>query len=401
MIENKWKQDFPQLNGDFYYFDSAATSLKPEIVINSVNYYNRELSSNINRGMYDKSQKATELYEESRKTIAKFINAKNDEIIFTRGTTASLNFVASAYGLTNLTADDEILTSELEHHSSVLPWINVASKTKAKLKYIELEKPGKITIEAFKKAITNKTKVVAINYVSNVMGYIVPIKEIVEIAHKHNAIVIVDGAQAVQHIPVDVKALDVDFFAFSGHKMLGPTGIGVLYGKQELLEKIKPIEFGGDMTIDVEKNSFGWKVSPTKFEAGTMPIAGAIGLKTAVDYLTNIGIDKVSEYTKDLYNYFLNQVEMIKGLIIYNPNSDANIFTFNLENVPSHDAISFFAEKNIALRAGQHCAKLIHDYLNINASLRGTIYIYNTYEEIDFLVETIKEAIDYFKKLGF
>ena len=401
MKKNIWKQDFPQLDGNFYYFDSAATSLKPNSVIERVNYYNRELSSNINRGMYDKSQKATELFEEARKSVANFINANDDEIVFTRGTTASLNLVARAYGLENLNENDEILTSELEHHSSVLPWINVASKTKAKLKYIKLEKPGKITLEAVEKAITENTKVIALNYVSNVLGYITPIKEIVKLAHKYNAIVVVDGAQAIQHFTVDVKDLDIDFFAFSGHKMLGPTGIGVLYGKSSLLELINPIEFGGDMTIDVSKNSFGWKVSPTKFEAGTMPIAEAIGLKTAIDYIEAIGLNKIKEYTKDLYDYFYNQIKDLSDIIIYNPNSDTNIFAFNIKNVPSHDAISYFAEKNIALRAGQHCAKLVHDYLDINSSLRGNIFIYNSYEDVDYLVKAIKEAILYFKKLGF
>ncbi|MFO7969717.1 MAG: cysteine desulfurase [Candidatus Izemoplasmatales bacterium] len=401
MEKNNWKQDFPQQDDNFYYFDSAATSLKPNSVIEKVNYYNRELSSNINRGMYDKSQKATELYEEARQKVANFINANENEVIFTRGTTASLNLVARAYGLENIAENDEILTTELEHHSSILPWINVASKKKAKIKYIDLKKPGKITVEAFKKAITDKTKVVAINYVSNVLGYITPIKEIVEIAHKYNAIVVVDGAQAVQHFSVDVKNLDVDFFAFSGHKMLGPTGIGVLYGKESLLDKINPIEYGGDMSLDVNKDSFGWKVSPTKFEAGTMPIAEAIGLKAAIDYLESVGLEKIEAYTKKLYNYFYKQVKDLEDIIIYNPNSDTNIFTFNIKNVPSHDAISYFAEKNIALRAGQHCAKLIHDHLKINSSLRGNIFIYNSYQDVDYLIKTIKEAISYFKKLGF
>ncbi|MFW5794475.1 MAG: aminotransferase class V-fold PLP-dependent enzyme [Bacillota bacterium] len=401
MENNIWKQDFPQLDGNFYYFDSAATSLKPNLVIEKVNYYNQSLSANINRGMYDRSQKATELYEEARKTVAKFINANEEEIVFTRGTTASLNLVARAYGLEKLKENDEILTTELEHHSSILPWINVASKTKAKLKYIELEKPGKITLAAVKKVISNKTKVIAINHVSNVLGYITPIKEIVELAHKYNAIVVVDGAQAIQHFSVDMKKLDVDFYAFSGHKMLGPTGIGILYGKKDILEAINPIEYGGDMTIDVQKNSFGWKVSPIKFEAGTMPIAEAIGLKAAIDYLETIGLDKITKYTNNLYKYFYKQIKDLEGIIIYNPNSDTNIFTFNIENVPSHDAISFFTEKNIALRAGQHCAKLVHDYLGINSSLRGNIFIYNSYEDVDYLVRTIEEAIAYFKKLGF
>jgi cysteine desulfurase/selenocysteine lyase len=399
--QNPWKKDFPQLNNQLHYFDSAATSLKPTSVIEQVNYYNQQLSSNINRGMYYESQKATELYEEARETIAKFIHADLNEVVFTRGTTSSLNMVARSFGLNHLHPGDEILTSELEHHSSILPWQYVAHKTGAKLQYIPLSDEGKVTLESFEAAINDKTKVVVINHVSNVMGYVTPIKEMVAIAHEYGAIVVVDGAQAIQHIEVDVKSLDADFYAFSGHKMLGPTGIGVLYGKSDLLDDMEPLEYGGDMALDVMKQQFSWKESPTKFEAGTMPIASVIGLKAAVEYLQNTGIDNIHEYSKNLYDYFIDKIKDIKDIEFYNKNSDTFMFTFNLKNVPSHDAISYFSEKHIALRAGQHCAKLIHDFLGIHSSLRGTIYFYNTYEDVDFLVETLIEAIDYFKKLGF
>lgn len=401
MKNNPWIKDFPQLNSHFHYFDSAATSLKPQSVIDQVTYYNEKLSSNVNRGMYDESQKSTDLYEEARQSVANFIKTQVNNIVFTRGTTSSLNLVAMSYGLSNLSEGDEIITSEQEHHSSILPWLNVASKTGAKIKYIELNSEGKICLDAFKKVITNKTKVVAINHVSNVMGYINPIKEITEIAHNHGAIVVVDGAQAVQHLDLNVEELNIDFYAFSGHKMLGPTGIGILYGKKEYLEKMEPLEFGGDMALDVFKNRFSWKEAPTKFEAGTMPIASVIGLKAAIDYFNQAGMENIHAYSEKLYQYFINKAKKIDGIQIYNMNSDTFIFTFNLKNVPSHDAVSFFSEKKIALRAGQHCAKLIHDFLGINSSLRGTIYFYNTYEDVDLLLDTIQEAIDYFKELGF
>lgn len=401
MKKNLWVEDFPQIRNGYRYFDSAATSLKPLSVIAAMNDYNERLSANIHRGMYNQSQESTELYEEARLTIAQFIHAREEEVVFTRGTTASLNLVARAYGLVHLTKEDEILTTVAEHHSSILPWLNVSSQTGAKLKFIELTKDAKVTVEAFKAALSKQTKVLVIHHVSNVLGFETPLKEMIRLAHESGAIVVVDGAQAIQHMKVDVKDLDADFYAFSGHKMLGPTGIGVLYGKHQLLENMNPIEFGGDMALDVMKDQFSWKESPAKFEAGTMPIAEVIGLKAAVDYIQNIGIQEIHNYCKQLYEYLMDKLNKIDELEIYNHHSDTFIFTFNLKNVPSHDAISFFSEENIALRAGQHCAKLIHDYLGINSSLRGTVYFYNTYEDIDTLVETIKEAINYFKELGF
>jgi len=393
--------DFPQIKTGYIYFDTAATSLKPKQMIEAVNMYNESLSANIHRGMYYNSVKTTELYEESRSVIAKFINAKENEIVFTRGTTSSINLVASSYGLTKLKKGDEIIVSEQEHHSQFLPWQNVANKVGAKLRFVELNKEGKITVEAFKKVLNDKTKVVALNYVSNVLGYINDIKEIVRLTHEKNAVIIVDAAQAVQHIKVDVKDLDVDFLAFSGHKMLGPTGIGVLYGKARHLDDLEPIEFGGDMNEDVEKEDSTWKKSPFKFEAGTMPIAEVIGLKAAVQYLENLGLENIHKYSMELYRYLLSEMNKVEGLTIYNPNSDTGILTYNLNNVPAHDAITYYAEKNIALRSGQHCAKLIHDFLNIHSSLRVTVYFYNTKTEVDRFIEVTKEAIKYFKSIGF
>jgi cysteine desulfurase/selenocysteine lyase len=351
--------------------------------------------------MYFNSVKTTELYEEARSVVAKFINAKEEEIVFTRGTTSSINLVASSYGLVNLKPGDEIIVSEQEHHSQFLPWQNVAKKTGATLRFVELNSEGKITIEMFKKVLSDKTKVVALNYVSNVLGYINDIKEITKLAHQKNAIIVVDAAQAIQHIKVDVLDLDVDFLAFSGHKMLGPTGVGILYGKSQHLDILEPMEFGGDMNEDVEKIDSTWKKYPLKFEAGTMPIAEVIGLKEAINYLDNLGLENIHSYSMDLYQHLQNEINKIDGITVYNPNSDTGILTYNFDGVPAHDAITYYAEKNIALRSGQHCAKLIHDFLNIHSSLRVTVYFYNTKEEVNRFIEVTKEAIKYFKSVGF
>ncbi|XMB71932.1 cysteine desulfurase [Mycoplasmatota bacterium WC30] len=401
MIKNSWVKDFPQIKDNNVYLDTAAMSLKPKSVINSVNHYYNDLSSNIHRGMYEAAVVSTELYENTREVVADFINADPNSIVYTRGTTSSLNLVAFSYGFSNLKAGDEIIVSELEHHSSFLPWQNLAKKTGAILKFVELDKEGRITVEAFKKVLSDKTKVVALTYVSNVMGYITPIKPIIELAHKNNAIVVVDAAQAVQHFKIDVIELDCDFLAFSGHKMLGPTGIGILYGKLELLENMEPFEYGGDMNDDVNKDISTWKSSPQKFEAGTMPIASVIGLAEAIKYIKSIGLKNIGQYVDKLHRYALGQLTQIKGLTIYNVTAETGIISFNLDNVPSHDAITYFAENKIALRAGQHCAKLICDWLGIYSCLRASLYLYNTYKDVDKFVETLKEAIQYFRELGF
>jgi cysteine desulfurase/selenocysteine lyase len=401
MKKNPWVKDFPQINNDNIYFDTAATSLKPNLVIDELNYYYQDLSSNIHRGMYEAAVISTELYEQTRETVAKFINAKTEEVVYTRGTTSSLNLVAYSYGLNNLGPDDEIIVSELEHHSSFLPWQYVAKKTKATYKFVELNQEGRITVENFKKVLTDKTKVVALTYVSNIMGYITPMKEIIKLAHEKGAIVIVDAAQAIQHMKVDVLDLDCDFLAFSAHKMLGPTGIGILYGKYHLLDQMEPFEYGGDMNEDVEKGDSTWKQAPQKFEAGTMPIASVIGLNKAIEYIENIGIENIHNHVEKLQRYAMARLKDIQGITIYNPTSETGIISFNLDNIPSHDAITFFAEKKIALRAGQHCAKLICDWLGIYSCLRASLYLYNTYKDIDRFVDVVIEAIAYFKQLGF
>lgn len=402
MDAKNWRKDFPILEDKtLVYLDTAASSLKPIQVINKQKEYYEKYGVNVHRGVYNLSFVATEEYEKSRQTAADFINAEFNEIIFTRGASSALNLVASSYGLNNLTKDDEILVSELEHHSQVLPWQNVSNITGAKLVYIPLNKEGRITMENFKKVLNDKTKVVAINYVSNVMGYVTPLKEIVEEAHKFGAVVSVDAAQAAPHLKLDVKDLNCDFLAFSGHKMLGPTGIGVLYGKFKLLQDMPPIEFGGDMNDNVDLFEASWKDAPYKFETGTPPIAEAIGLGEAIRYLENVGLDDIKKYEKELKDYTVEKLKEIDDIIIYNETSETGIIAFNIEGVHPHDAITFFDGDNICMRAGHHCAQLIIKWLKVVATLRASFYLYNTYEDCDKFVLSVKQARDFFKSVGF
>ncbi len=396
------KKDFPILDDKtLIYLDTAASSLKPKQVINKLEEYYEKYSTNVHRGVYNLSYVATEMYEQSRRKACEFINADFDEIVFTRGASSALNIVASSYGLNNLTSDDEIIVSELEHHSQVLPWQNVSNITKAKLVYVPLNKEGRITIENFKKVLNNKTKVVALNYVSNVMGYVTPIKEIIKLSHNVGAIVCVDAAQAAPHKKIDVKDIDCDFLAFSGHKMLGPTGIGVLFGKKELLKEMPPIEFGGDMNDNVNLYDATWKDSPYKFEAGTPPIAGAIGLGAAMDYINDIGIENIAIHEKKLKDYTVSKLLEIEDVVIYNKDAETGIISFNINSVHPHDAVTFFDGDNICMRAGHHCAQLIIKWLKVVATLRVSFYLYNTIEDCDRFIESVKNARDFFKSAGF
>jgi len=402
MGENSFRKDFPQLHPGKVYLDSAAMSLKPQVVIDSLNHYYQDLSVNIHRGLYDSGVETTMRYEETREKIASFLNASDEEeIVFTRGTTDSLNLVASSYGMTHIEEGDEIITSELEHHSSILPWMEVAKKKNATLKYIPLTEDGHITVENFKKVISNKTKIVAVNFVSNVLGYLTPVTEVIEIAHKHGAIVILDAAQAAPHMRIDVEALDVDFLAFSGHKMLAPTGVGILYGKKKYLKEMQPLVFGGDMSDYVSKTEMIYKDAPYKFEAGTMPVASIIAYKEAIEYLEKIDLKKIEEETRNVYLYALEEMKKIDGVEIYNPNSENSIIAFNLKDIPPHDAITFYAEQGICMRAGHHCAWLVSQFFGIEGCLRASFYLYNNLEDAKALVKTTKEAIEFFRKLGF
>lgn len=394
------KKDFPVLNNnpDLVYLDTGATALKPKCVIDKINEYYDKYGVNVNRGVYELSYEATTEYEETRTLTAKFLNAREKEIVFTKGASNGLNMVALGFGMDYIQEGDEIITTELEHHSNVLPWMNVAKKKNATLKYIELDSSGRITVEAFKKTITEKSKVLAITYVSNVMGYITPIKEIIKIAHEHNIIVVVDAAQAVPHMKVDVQDLDCDFLAFSAHKMFGPTGFGILFGKYKYLKKMSPIEYGGDMIDVVEKYEATTKDAPYKFETGTPPIAEAIAFKEAIKYIESIGYDRIHEHEQILLNYAREKLSKVEGITIYNPTAETAIITFNINKAHPHDAATIFDEYHVALRAGHHCAQLITKWLDCVATLRACIYVYNDYHDIDVFVEAVKAAVKYFEE---
>lgn len=394
------KKDFPVLvnNPDLIYLDSCASSLKPKVVIDKIDEYYNKYGVNVNRGVYSLSYHATEEYEETREVVAKFINARSKEVVFTRGASSALNLVASSYGLANINEGDEIIVSELEHHSNVMPWQNVAKLKKGILKYVELDSEGKITVDAFKKVLSEKTKVVALTYVSNVMGYITPIKEIINLAHKVGAVVIVDAAQAVPHMKVDVKDLDADFLAFSAHKMLGPTGLGVLYGKYKLLQMMDPIEFGGDMNDNVDLYDSHFKNAPFKFETGTPPIAEVIAFKEAIKYLENLGFDKIEAHQEVLTNYLMEEMQKIEGVKVYNKSATTGVVSFNIWDAHPHDVSTMFDEEHIALRAGHHCAQLITRWLEVPGTLRACVYIYNTLEDVDKFIEAVKKAAKYFEE---
>lgn len=382
------------------YLDTAATSLKPEVVIDKMNEYYREYGVNIHRGVYHLSYKATDEYDKAREKVAKFINAKDEEVVFTKNVSDSLNFIALTYGDKILNAGDEVITSELEHHSNVLPWMKICEKKKASLRYIKLNDEKRITIEDFKEAITPKTKVVALTYVSNVMGYTTPIKDIIKIAHDNNITVIVDAAQAIQHFKIDVKKLDCDFLAFSSHKMMGPTGIGVLYGKSKILKKLDPLEYGGDMNEEVSLDKVEVKDIPYRFETGTPAIAEAIGLGRAIDFINEIGLENIENHCQELYKYAMNEMNKIEGITIYNKNAEEAVIAFNIDGVHPHDAATIFDENGVCLRAGHHCAQLLTKNLKVVGTLRASFYIYNDKNDVDVFIKSVKQTVEFFKKFG-
>ena len=403
MQKKELRKDFLiyQANPNLVYMDSGATTLKPTCVLDKMDEYYKKYGVNIHRGVYNLSYQASLEYDKARETIAKFINALDREIIFTRNATEALNLASLIYGEKYLNSGDEVISSYLDHHSCILPWMKMCEKKKAVLKYIPLSVDGRITVENFKKVLTDKTKVVAINYYSNVMGYRSPIEEIIKIAHEKGAIVIVDAAQAVAHEKIDVKALDCDFLAFSGHKMFGPTGVGILYGKKEILKKLDPLYYGGDMNENVEPDYVEVKEVPYRFEAGTPAIAEGIGLATAVNYLESIGFEYLHEYPMMLYKYTMDKLKDVKGITIYNKSPELPIIAFNIDGVHPHDAATIFDEAGICLRAGHHCAQLLTKWLKTNGTLRGSFYIYNTIDDCDKFVETIKKTVDFFKTVGY
>ncbi|MFE4809638.1 cysteine desulfurase [Peribacillus simplex] len=393
-----------EVNGQpLVYLDSAATSQKPAAVIEAIEQYYRGYNSNVHRGVHTLGTKATDAYEGAREKVRKFINASStEEIIFTRGTTTSLNTVARSYGGANIKEGDEIVISYMEHHSNIIPWQQLAKEKGAVLKYIPLQEDCTISLDDVRATITDATKIVSIMQVSNVLGVINPVKEIAKIAHEHGAVMVVDGAQSTPHLKVDVRDLDCDFFAFSGHKMVGPTGIGVLYGKKELLVKMEPIEFGGEMIDFVGLQESTWKELPWKFEGGTPIIAGAIGLGAAIDFLEEIGLDNIERHEHKLAAYAMEKMSAVEGLTIFGPKDAekrAGVITFNINDVHPHDVATVLDADGIAVRAGHHCAQPLMKWLDVSSTARASFYLYNTEEDIDKLVSGLVKTKEYFSNV--
>src|SRR5690625_1725752 len=398
------REQFPildqEVNGHpLVYLDSSATAQKPISVIEAVNKYYREDNSNVHRGVHTLGTRATDQYEGAREKVRRFINARSTaEVIFNRGTTTGLNIVAASYGRANLSEGDEIVLTEMEHHSNIIPWQQVAKATGATLKYIPLQHDGTVNLDDVRATVSNRTKIVSIAHVSNVLGTVNPIKEIAEIAHGHGAVIVVDGAQGAPHMTVDVQDLNCDFYAFSGHKMCAPTGIGVLYGKRELLENMEPVEFGGEMIDFVDLYDSTWKELPWKFEGGTPIIAGAIGLGAAIDFLNAVGLDNIAKHEAKLVAYTLDTLNNLDDVTVYGPNSEerAAVITFNVGDVHPHDTATVLDAQGIAVRAGHHCAQPLMRWLDVTATARASFYLYNTKEDVDRLVDGLLKTKEYF-----
>ena len=403
----KIKQDFPIFNQKIndetlVYLDNAATSQIPKFVEEKVRDFNEKERANVHRGVHTLGLRATNQYESSRQKVANFIGANNaKEVIFTSGCTDSLNLVAASFGEQNIQAGDEILVSIMEHHSNLLPWQQLAKRKQAKLNFIEINSDGLLDIENLKSKISSKTKIVALTHVSNVLGTINPIKELTDLAHEKGAIVVVDGAQAVGHFPIDVAQLNVDFYAFSGHKMFAPTGIGVLYGKKDLLDKMPPYRLGGEMIANVTREGATWAEVPYKFEAGTPNIAGAIGLGAAIDYLQSLDFELIQKHEQELTSYALEKLKNVSGLTIYGPqksNGRIGVISFNLKNIHPHDLATALDLNGIEVRAGHHCAQPLMASLDTESTVRASLSIYNTKDDIDKLVSSLHEAKEFFSE---
>ncbi|MDM7513573.1 cysteine desulfurase [Lactococcus lactis] len=397
------KKDFPVLNQivndePLVYLDNAATTQKPLKVLAAIKDYYENDNANVHRGVHTLAERATEKYEAAREKVRQFINAKSTkEVLFTRGTTTSINWVAQFAGQI-LKTGDEIVISIMEHHSNIVPWQEVAKKTGAILKFVYL-KDGQLDMDDLGKKITNQTKFVSIAHVSNVLGTINPVEEITKIAHEHGAYMAVDGAQSTPHMAIDLQKMDVDFFAFSGHKMMGPTGIGVLYGKEELLNQFEPVEFGGEMIDFVYESHSTWTELPWKFEAGTPNIAGAIALGAAIDYIQELGIDQIHQHEIELIDYLMPKLQEIEGLKIYGLKDNVKrggLIAFNIEGLHPHDVATALDMEGVAVRAGHHCAQPLLNYLETPATARASFYLYNTKADCDKLVEALKKIKEFF-----
>ena len=401
-------KDFPILNrkindNKLIYFDNAATSQKPKVVIDTLSNFYSNNNANIHRGVHTLSMESTYLYDEAKEKIAEFINAPNsNSIIFTRGTTESINLIADSWGQSNLKESDNIVITELEHHSNIVPWQELIKKTKSKLQYIPINSDGTLNLTNINNIITKNTKIVSMTHVSNGIGTINNIKEIIKIAKSVDAKTVIDAAQSVPHMPIDVSDLDCDFLAFSGHKMLAPTGIGVLYGKKELLESMPPYQKGGDMILEVTYDKSTWNEIPFKFEAGTPNIAGAVGLSAATKYLMEIGMQNIREHEIEITKYAYNNLMNIDGIEILGPEDidiRAGLISFNIPNIHPHDLGTFLDSKGIAIRTGHHCAMPLIKKLGRHSSARASFYIYNTNHEVDKFTAEINNSIKYFNNV--
>ena len=394
---NKVRKDFPMIenNADIVYFDSSATSFKPQCVIDEVvDFYTRN-TTNIHRGDYNISYNISKKYDDTRKVVKEFINANSEkEIVYTSGATASLNLVVNGYAKKFLKKGDVILTTQVEHASNILPWFVLAKEIGATIKYIPLNEDASFNIDKYKECFKDSDiKIVSLTYVSNVMGYIYPIKEICKIAHEHGCVVNVDGAQAVPHIKVDVKDLDIDFLSFSGHKMCGPDGIGILYGKYDLLESMNPQNYGGGSNARFENDgSIILKNAPEKFESGTPNIEGVLGLSKAIEYLNNIEMQNIEKHCEELTEYFMNKLKDLNNVEVYNSDSRTGIVTFNIKGIFAQDAAGYFNSQGISVRTGNHCAKILKNIIGVTDTIRASMYFYNTKEEIDRFIDVIKET---------
>ena len=395
------RNDFPifrrKINGkDLVYLDNASTTQKPYSVIDSITDFYSNYNSNIHRAVYQLAEEATKLYEQSREKIAKFINVRPEEIIFTRNTTESINLIAYSWARPELKKGDIIAITELEHHSNIVPWQVLCNQTRASLDYIEVDDGGCLDMDSYEKTLRNrKTRLISISEVSNVLGTIVPIREIVKKAHAKDIPVLVDAAQSVPHMPVDVQATDCDFMVFSAHKMLGPTGVGILYVKKEILEELQPFISGGDMIKEVHKYETVYNDLPYKFEAGTPNIADVIGFGAAMDYLNRLGMDKVRDHEIELTKYAMDAMKDIRGMTLYGPLDAKNkggVISFNLGDIHPHDLATILNDHGIAIRSGHHCAQVLMEKFDLSATSRASFYIYNTIEEVDKFINALNDA---------
>lgn len=393
------QKDFPMKsaynqNKPLIYLDSAATSLKPQVVIDAISHYYQEYGATVNRGVYELSHKATDVYESVRKKIAHLLNASSEnEIVYTRNATAALNLVAYQFGSQVIHEGDEILVTRFAHHANFIPWQQLALKTGAKLVIIPPDQTMQFPIEHIQSFVSEKTKLIAVHHVSNVIGDCIDIQALCVFTKKHGIYTVIDGAQALPHMRVDVTAIDCDFYIFTGHKMLGPTGIGGLYGKYTLLDMMEPLEYGGDMIDIVSDFSSTWKKPPHRFEAGTPQIAEVIGLGAAIDYLNQFNINELHTYLVSLATYTKEQLAKIDGLTVYNKNVLSTIVAFNVDGVPMHDVASYLNKDGIALRAGHHCAQPLMRELRVNATLRASFYLYNTKEDVDVMIASLQQML--------